>query len=167
MVLLFLDLHCFWWEVSCDSVITLCIVFWEFGTLLLIFFPYLWFSAVCDESKCGFHCIYLAWMSTIPKCPESAGSGFSSICESFWQMFFLSHFLFLPWLPLHICYAAWYSPTDHWGKFFFPTCFRLDDFWSLPILSFVASDLLFMPSNKFLFLIIVFFSLWFPFGSFL
>lgn len=45
------------------------------------------------------------------------------------------------------------------ASFFFPTCFSLDDFWSLPILSFVASDLLFMPSNKFLFLIIVFFSL--------
>lgn len=30
------------------------------------------------------------------------------------------------------------------ASFFFPTCFSLDDFWSLPILSFVASDLLFM-----------------------
>lgn len=53
-------------------------------------------------------------------------SAFSSVWEIFWQIFFLFHFLFSLLLWLHICQTAWYSPTGHWGQFFFPVCFSLD-----------------------------------------
>lgn len=36
-----------------------------------------------DDSKCSFHCIYLAWITTISKYLGSLGSGFSSLWENF------------------------------------------------------------------------------------